>query len=83
MPLTGYGLYEVVVFRALLLKVPAPWSVTDLDNLEEVITEAFCATYWPGCAHYEVLDWLRALSPHGRDQLILRCNQSWESSQQI
>jgi hypothetical protein len=79
MPLTGYGAYERLVFWALLAKAPAPWSVADLDGIDEIITKGFCAESWPDLAHYEVLDWVRALSPVGREQLILRCNQSWES----
>jgi hypothetical protein len=82
MPLTGYGAYERLVFWALLAKAPPPWSVADLDGLEEIITEGFCAEDWPEFAHYEVLDWIRALSPTGREQLILRCNESWETSHQ-
>ncbi len=82
MPLTGYGAYERLVFWALLAKAPAPWSVADLDGLDEIISEGFCAEDWPDLAHYEVLDWVRALTPDGREQLIVRCNQSWESSRE-
>ena len=80
MPPTGYGAYQRLVFWALLAKAPAPWSAADRDGIEEIITEGFCAEDWPDLAHYEVLNWMRALSPHGRELLIVRCNRSWESS---
>ena len=81
MPFTGYGVYELVLFRALLVNVPAPWSVENLNALEEVITERFCAKYWPGRRPHEVLDWIRALGPEDRKEVIARCNSSWSSSQ--
>ena len=83
MPFTEYGVYELVVFRALPLKAPAPWSVTDLDALEDVITEQFCAEHWPDCQHFEVLDWIRALSGEDRAEIIARCNDTWASTRQL
>ena len=82
MPLAGYGAYERLIFWALLAKAPAPWSVADLDGLEDIVTEGFCAEDWPDCAHYEVLDWIRALDDDDREELIVRCNLSWESPRQ-
>lgn len=69
-----FGLYEVVVKKALEAIHPAPWSIEDLEASESWITPEHCQGVYPRCDPQDVTDWLHALPKADRQELVDHLN---------
>lgn len=70
--------YRQLVFRALRITKPGPWSVGDLLLAGDQLTKEFCEQHRPPCDHRAILDWLKSLSIEERTELVKERNEQWE-----
>ena len=69
--------YEQVVVEALERLSDGPWTITDLERAEGVITDELCGGYGPECKSSAVIGWLHSLDEKDREELLFQANAVW------
>jgi hypothetical protein len=76
-----FGRCEQVVIDALERLSPGPWTMTDLERVDDVMNDEVCGGRGPDCETSAVLDWLRTLDVRERADLVYRANAEWSLKQ--